>query len=106
LLYRIRSRALVTPPRNRQRHAACLLRDNDHPVSKTVTYGLGLDLKNMSGQPAVSHGGTVDGYLSYLLYFPQQDIDVAVITNAFPVPTDHIPIIIAVAVGSAALGAL
>ena len=75
------------------------------PVSKNVTYGLGLDLQDMAGQPAVSHGGAVEGYMSYLLYFPQQDIAVAVITNAFPVPTDHTPII-AVAVGSAALGAL
>jgi hypothetical protein len=32
------------------------------PVSKTVTYGLGLDLKNIAGQTAVSHGGAVDGY--------------------------------------------
>ena len=75
------------------------------PVSKTVTYGFGVDLKNVEGQPAVSHGGAVEGYLSFLLYFPQRDIGVAVITNAFPAPADHGPII-AVAVGKAALGAL
>jgi D-alanyl-D-alanine carboxypeptidase len=75
------------------------------PVSPIVPYGFGLDLKNMAGQQAVSHGGAIDGYLSYLLYFPQQEIGVAVLTNAFPVPTDHTPII-AVAVGSAALGSL
>jgi CubicO group peptidase (beta-lactamase class C family) len=75
------------------------------PVSSFVTYGFGLDLQNMAGRRAVSHGGAIDGFMSFLLYFPQQDIGVAVLTNAFPVPTDHTPII-AVAVGNAALGAL
>jgi D-alanyl-D-alanine carboxypeptidase len=75
------------------------------PVSPIVTYGLGLDLKNMAGHPAVSHGGAIDGYLSFLLYFPDRDIAVAVLTNAFPVPTYHPPII-AVAVANAALDTL
>jgi D-alanyl-D-alanine carboxypeptidase len=75
------------------------------PVSSTVTYGFGVGLNNILGQPAVSHNGGIDGYLSYLFYFPQRDIAVAVITNAWPVPTDHAHVI-AVAVSSAALGAL
>jgi D-alanyl-D-alanine carboxypeptidase len=75
------------------------------PVSPIVTYGFGLDLKKMAGRPAVSHGGAIDGYLSFLLYFPDRDIAVAVLTNAFPVPTQHPPLI-AVAVAHAALDAL
>ena len=47
----------------------------------------------------------IDGYLSYLFYFPQRDIAVAVITNAWPVPTDQARVI-ADAVAGAALGAL
>jgi D-alanyl-D-alanine carboxypeptidase len=75
------------------------------PVSPFVSYGFGVGLNNILGQPAVSHNGGIDGYLSWLYYFPQRDIGVAVITNAWPVPTDH-PQVIATAVASAALGAL
>jgi D-alanyl-D-alanine carboxypeptidase len=75
------------------------------PGSPFVPYGFGLGLNNILGQPAVSHNGGIDGYLSYLFYFPQRDIAVAVITNAWPVPADH-ALVIAEAVASAALGAL
>jgi D-alanyl-D-alanine carboxypeptidase len=75
------------------------------PASPFIPYGFGLELNNILGQPAVSHNGGIDGYLSWLYYFPQRDIAVAVITNAWPVPTDH-PRAIATAVASAALGAL
>ena len=75
------------------------------PVSAFVPYGFGLGLNKIMGQPAVSHNGGIDGYLSYLYYFPQRDIAVAVITNAWPVPTDH-ALVIVDAVAKAALGAL
>ncbi len=75
------------------------------PASPSILYGFGLGLNNILGQPAVSHNGGIDGYLSYLFYFPQRDIAVAVITNAWPVPTDQ-ALVIANAVASAALGAL
>jgi len=75
------------------------------PGSPFVPYGFGLELNDILGQPAVSHNGGIDGYLCWLYYFPQRDIAVAVLTNAWPVPTDH-PRVIATAVASAALGAL
>ena len=75
------------------------------PVSPFIRYGFGLELSNLLGQPAVFHNGGVDGYLSWLYYFPQRDIAVAVITNAWPVPTDQAKVI-ADAVAKAALGAL
>lgn len=75
------------------------------PISPFVPYGFGLGLNSVLGQKAVSHDGAIDGYLSWLYYFPQQDIAVAVITNAWPVPTDQAQVI-ADAVASAALGAL
>jgi D-alanyl-D-alanine carboxypeptidase len=75
------------------------------PLSPFVRYGLGLELSNHLGQQAVWHNGGIGGYLSYLFYFPQRDIAVAVIINALPVPTDH-ALVIADAVSSAALGAL
>jgi CubicO group peptidase (beta-lactamase class C family) len=75
------------------------------PPAPLASYGLGVDLKNMLGHPAVSHGGAIDGYLSFLLYFPHRDIAVAVITNAFPAPTNTPPTI-ALTVGQAALDSL
>ena len=74
-------------------------------AAPTTTYGLGVDLKTVLGHPAVSHDGAIDGFMSFLVYFPEQDIAVAVNTNAFPVPTYH-HAIIALAVAKAALDAL
>jgi D-alanyl-D-alanine carboxypeptidase len=70
-----------------------------------VTYGLGLDVKNILGHPAAAHGGSVYGFESFLLYFPGQDIAVAVISNAFPGPAAGNPQMIAIAVAKAALPA-
>ena len=60
----------------------------------------------MLGQPAVAHGGIVNGFQSFLLYFPDRDIAVAVVTNAYPAPAGGNPELIAVAVANAALASL
>ncbi|HEY0160119.1 MAG TPA: serine hydrolase domain-containing protein [Thermoanaerobaculia bacterium] len=65
-------------------------------------YGLGLDLRNIAGHPAVSHGGSIDGFQTYLIYFAHKEIAVAVITNVFPSPTMDAENI-ALAVASAAV---
>jgi len=57
------------------------------PPAPLTPYGLGVGLQNLLGHPAVSHGGAIDGYLSFLVYFPHRDVAVAVIANAFPAPT-------------------
>jgi CubicO group peptidase (beta-lactamase class C family) len=71
-----------------------------------VPYGLGQDVQKVLGRPAVAHGGAVYGFESFLLYFPDRDIAVAVITNAFPGPAAGNPQLIAVTVASAALASL
>ena len=68
-----------------------------------VPYALGLDVKKMLGHPAASHGGAVNGFQSFLLYFPDRDIAIAVATNAFPAPAGGNPQLIAVAVANAAI---
>lgn len=55
------------------------------PPAAIGTYGFGVDLKNVLGRPAVSHDGAIDGFMSYLIYFPERDISVAIIVNAFPI---------------------
>jgi len=56
--------------------------------SPATAYGLGLDLSYMVGHPAVSHGGSIDGFRTFLGYFPERDMAVAVITNALPSPAN------------------
>ncbi|HEX7831761.1 MAG TPA: serine hydrolase domain-containing protein [Thermoanaerobaculia bacterium] len=75
-------------------------------ANKTVVnYGLGLDVNKILGHPAVSHGGIVNGYQSFLIYSPNHDIAIAVITNAWPAPSGGNPQLIAMAVAQAALSA-
>jgi D-alanyl-D-alanine carboxypeptidase len=72
------------------------------PLVPGPPYGLGLDLRNMVGHRAVSHGGSIDGFQAYLGHFPDRDIAIAVMTNAFPAPTTNAEIIF-LAVAAAAL---
>jgi D-alanyl-D-alanine carboxypeptidase len=74
-------------------------------ASPFFPYGLGVGTTKILGQPAVNHIGAIDGYMSFLLYFTQRDIGIAVLTNAFPTPTPD-PEIIGLAVAKAALDAL
>lgn len=70
-------------------------------------YALGVAVANMLGRPAVWHSGAIDGFQSYLGHFPEQDLAVAVITNAFPVgPAGGNPQPMAMAVANAALTSL
>jgi D-alanyl-D-alanine carboxypeptidase len=69
-------------------------------------YALGVLAQKILGHPAVWHDGAIDGFRSFLLYFPDQDIAVAVVTNAYPAPAGGNPQLIAMAVANAALGAL
>jgi D-alanyl-D-alanine carboxypeptidase len=64
-----------------------------------VPYGLGLSVLKQLGLPAVGHTGAIPGFQSSLLYFPEHEIAIAVIVNAFPAPAavDAHPIALAVA---------
>jgi D-alanyl-D-alanine carboxypeptidase len=76
-------------------------------ANKTVVpYGFGQDVQKMLGRPTVSHGGALNGFQTYLLYFPERDIAVAVLTNGWPAPDAGDPRLLALAVGKAALDSL
>jgi D-alanyl-D-alanine carboxypeptidase len=68
-------------------------------------YALGVFTRQTLGRPAVWHGGDVDGFKTFLLYFPEEDLAVAAMTNAFPAPSVGAPSVIATAVAKGALGA-
>lgn len=67
------------------------------------SYALGVFTEMVLGQRAVSHGGAIDGFWTFLLYLRDQDIAVAVITNALPAPSPGSAQLIALAVAEAAL---
>jgi CubicO group peptidase (beta-lactamase class C family) len=67
------------------------------------SYAFGVSVQKVLGRPAVWHGGAIDGFQSFLLYFPEPDLAVAVITNGFPATSPGNPELIARAVATAAL---
>ena len=69
-----------------------------------VGYGLGMFLQNQFGRATVGHTGGIPGFLSSLVYFPDQEIAVAVIINASPAPAGLTAHPIAISVARAALG--
>ena len=69
-------------------------------------YGFGVIKQTILGQPAVWHNGAIEGYQSFLLYFDDRDIAVAVNINAFPSRPVGNPQTIVLAVAKAALDVL
>lgn len=50
-------------------------------TGENTHYGYGLQLGNLLGSPTVEHGGGINGFLSNLLYLPDEDMCVAILTN-------------------------
>ena len=46
-----------------------------------VPYGLGLQIREFGAHPALSHGGVVNGFVSMLADFPEDDLTVAMLVN-------------------------
>jgi D-alanyl-D-alanine carboxypeptidase len=74
-------------------------------IHAAVPYGLGVVAQNVLGHPAVWHDGAVEGFHSYLVYFADQDLAIAVLTNAYPDPPAGDPITIGNTIAKAALSA-
>lgn len=68
-----------------------------------TTYGLGQFLQKQLGRNTVWHTGGIPGFQSSLVYFPDNDIAVAVIINALPAPAAVDAHLIALNVANAAL---
>jgi CubicO group peptidase (beta-lactamase class C family) len=74
--------------------------------NSSTTYGFGLVVQKRLGQAAVWHGGAIEGYQSFLLYFSERDIAVSVVTNSFPSTAAGNPEFIGIPVAVAALDTL
>ncbi len=46
-----------------------------------LPYGLGLQIREFGAHPALSHGGVVNGFVSVLADFPEDDLTVAMLVN-------------------------
>lgn len=48
---------------------------------KSVGYGYGWSLSELQGSRSIEHGGGINGYLSYAIYLPEEDVFVALLSN-------------------------
>jgi D-alanyl-D-alanine carboxypeptidase len=48
---------------------------------ETHPYGYGLGLSKLRGREMISHGGGINGFTCYVLWLPEDDVYVAVLTN-------------------------
>jgi CubicO group peptidase (beta-lactamase class C family) len=52
------------------------------PVKEHYAYGL--DVETRSGKKEISHGGGINGFVSYNLWYPDQKVSVVVLSNVLP----------------------
>ncbi|PZV05387.1 MAG: serine hydrolase [Leptolyngbya sp.] len=55
-----------------------------------LSYGYGLVIDNESEQPRIGHGGGINGFVSSLLYLPQQDATIVVLSNVESINPEQI----------------
>ena len=91
--------AVVRPESYAAMTAQTLLTNNS-----VAPYGFGFFLQKQLGRPQVWHTGAINGFLSSLTYFPDDDLAIAVIINANPTPPGVAAHLIGMAVARAALG--
>jgi CubicO group peptidase (beta-lactamase class C family) len=53
-------------------------------IGKDVTYGMGLMVDTTYGVPVVHHGGDLVGYHSDMMWLPQQNVGLVILTNGDP----------------------
>ncbi|MGI4760540.1 MAG: serine hydrolase [Janthinobacterium lividum] len=53
---------------------------------KYTAYGYGWEVGTLQGSPVVKHVGRINGFLTYVLYLPQQQLFVSLLTNCNPAP--------------------
>jgi CubicO group peptidase (beta-lactamase class C family) len=51
-----------------------------------TAYGYGWELGTLQGSPVVKHVGRINGFLTYVLYLPQQQLFVSLLANCNPAP--------------------
>lgn len=66
----------------------------------STRYGYGLQMGNLLGSPTVEHSGGINGFLSDLVYLPNEEVCVAILTNCdCEPPRDLSPKLAALTIG-------
>lgn len=60
-----------------------------------TNYGYGLGIGKLEGHRAVSHGGGINGFITQLAYYPDDDVTVAVLGNLGSAPSSRVAQLIA-----------
>ena len=60
-----------------------------------TTYGYGLGIGTLDGHRSISHGGGINGFITQLSYYPDDDITVAVLGNLGGAPSGRVAQLIA-----------
>ncbi|MGH9888071.1 MAG: serine hydrolase domain-containing protein, partial [bacterium] len=58
------------------------------PSKRPMSYGFGLTVDTIGGRRLVSHGGGINGFISSLMFVPEESLTVAVLANTSPAPSD------------------
>jgi hypothetical protein len=56
--------------------------------SAPVHYGYALIADTLGGHRMITHGGSINGFMSANAYFPDDELSVTVLANQAPAPTD------------------
>jgi D-alanyl-D-alanine carboxypeptidase len=60
------------------------------PSTRPMTYGFGLTADTLGGHRVIWHTGGINGFISALMYLPQDSLIVAVLANTAPAPSDDV----------------
>lgn len=75
--------------------------DDEEGISR---YGFGLYHSEIGGLPVIEHNGGLHGFLSRVVWFPRQNLAIAVLGNAMPPPPEAAPARILTQVARGVLG--
>jgi CubicO group peptidase (beta-lactamase class C family) len=58
--------------------------------SSATNYGYGLAIGTLEGHRSIAHGGGINGFISHLSYFPDDDVTIAVLGNLGSAPSSRV----------------
>ena len=65
------------------------------PSGRSMNYGFGLTADTLGSHRMIQHGGGINGFITFLTYFPDDTLTVAVLANTSPAPSDAVALNIA-----------
>lgn len=60
------------------------------PSGRPMNYGFGLSADTVGTHRVISHGGGINGFISFLAHYPDDSLTVVVLANTSPAPSDGV----------------